>query len=90
MFEAAAAALPIIPMPGIAPYISKIEYLLLLGIASAVAFVAFGTLSLVAHCFEHEDIDVLRKAAKRVGTPPALLSFAERIMILGVSGKKGA
>jgi len=89
VFEIATAVLPVFAIPGIQPYISKVEYLLLLGVASSAAFVVFGTISLLAHCFEHEDIDVMRKAAKRIGMPQPLLSLAERIMILGVSKQKG-
>jgi hypothetical protein len=88
-FEIAATMLPSIAIPGMQAYLMKVEYLLLLGAASAAAFAVFGTISLLARCFGSEDLDVMRKAGKRVGMPPWLLSIAERVMLLGISRQKG-
>lgn len=84
----AAGAIPPLGGPELLPYSAKIAYLLLLGVVTAFSFAAFVALSLAAKCFGHEDISVMKSAAKRVSMPPSLIRLAERVVLIGVSGKR--
>ena len=84
----AAGAIP--PMGGEAlkPYAAKIAYLLLLGVVTAFSFAAVGALSLLAKCFGHEDVAVMKSTAKRASVPHPIVMLAERVMLMGVAKKK--
>ncbi len=84
----AAGAIPPFGGPELRPYAAKVAYLLLLGVVSAFAFVAFGALSLAAKCFGREDIAVLKQAAKRAGVPHGAAAFAEMALLYGVPAEK--
>ncbi len=70
------------------PYVSKVIYLLLLGMVSAFAFIAFGALSLLAKCFGREDIAVMKQAARKMKAPIKLVAIAERVLLAGIPEKK--
>ena len=84
----AASLLPSFGGAGLSSYVNKGEYLFLMGIAAAASAVLFAALSLVFKCFEHEDIVMMRKAAKKAFVPEKLIVFSEKILVLGVEGKK--
>jgi len=85
--EGIAELLPNFGGPELAIYISKAEYLLLLGFAVAASLVAFAALAILLRCFEQEDVAMMRKAAKRAFVPERLIALAEKILLAGVEKK---
>ena len=51
-------------------YITKTEYLALLGGVTLAALCIFGALSLLLKCFAVEDVAIMKKAARAIGIPP--------------------
>lgn len=84
---AAADALPPFQSQPFAPYLAKVEYLLLLGAVAAAAAAVFVAGSLFFKCFEHEDLAVMRKMAKKATFPERWISYAEGIMARGIEKK---
>ena len=83
----AALMLPQIGGAALQSYVAKGEYLLLLGLVAAIAFIIFTSLSLFLKCFGKEDIAVMKKASRLVHIPLQLEILAEKIALLGVEGK---
>ena len=46
-------------------------------------------LALLAKTFKHEDIAIMRSAAKKARVPEQLILFAEKIASCGVAAEKG-
>ena len=84
----AALAVPAIGPAALKPYLAKIGYLAVLGITSCLAFAAFGTLSVLMHCFEKEDAVVMRDIAKKVFLPESAVAFAETVIKRGMAVEK--
>ncbi len=84
----AALAVPAIGPSALKPYLAKIGYLAVLGITSCLAFVAFGALSVLMHCFEKEDAVVMRDIAKKVFLPESAVAFAETVIKRGMAVEK--
>ena len=84
----AASAVPSLGTGEEGVYLTKGIRFGFIGLIAAFSGAAFALFCLFLKCFEQEDIDVMRKAAKRVKMPPQLLAVAERAMLLGVSEKK--
>ena len=84
----AALAVPAIGPAALKPYLAKIGYLAVLGITSCLAFAAFGTLSVLMHCFEKEDATVMRGIAKKAFVPERAVAFVEKIIKQGTAVEK--
>jgi O-antigen/teichoic acid export membrane protein len=84
---AGAALIPAFGSKEMAPYVAKVAYLFYLGLVSAFACCLFAALAILLHCFEREDILVMKSAARRMNVPGLLVEFAERILSYGVVGK---
>ena len=80
----AAAAVPSVGSGEIGVYLTKGLRFSFIGAIAAFAGAVFAIFCLFLKCFEHEDLAIMRKAARRIKMPQQLLSFAERIMLLGV------
>ena len=86
-----ASGIPAMGSGDAALYAYKFSYLALLGVMGCVGLVLFGAVALLLRTFKREDIDLLHSAAGKARLPPGLISFAEKIALLGVEAeKKGA
>ncbi|MCX6770025.1 MAG: oligosaccharide flippase family protein [Candidatus Micrarchaeota archaeon] len=72
-------------------YSAKFVYLAALGVMGGIGLVIFGAVALLLRTFKHEDISLMRSAAKKTPLPQKIILFAEKIALLGVeSGKRAA
>lgn len=84
----AASAVPSAGSGEIGVYLTKGLRFGFIGAIAAFAGAIFALLCLSLKCFEHEDIAVMRKVAKRARVPDALAGFAEKIVLYGISSEK--
>jgi len=81
----ASVELPSIGPESLAPYTSKVLYLLFLGIFAAIAFSLFILFSLILKCFKTEDKLLMKQILTKAGLPVPIISIAEKTAALGVS-----
>jgi O-antigen/teichoic acid export membrane protein len=83
----AAAALPSIGEGDVALYAYKFSYLVLLAAMGCIGLAVFVAASMLLRTFKREDVSLMRSAAHKAGLPQGIISFAEKIALLGVDGK---
>lgn len=69
---------------GLAPYLSKLLFFLLLGIISTICAALFAVLSVVFKCFEREDAEVWVVISQKARLPHFFAKFVEKIILVGV------
>ena len=69
-------------------YAAKAMYMLFIGVLTAVSFAVFALLALLAKTFEHEDIAIMKAAAKKARVPQQLILIAEKIASYGIALEK--
>jgi O-antigen/teichoic acid export membrane protein len=83
----AAAALPTIGEGDVALYAYKFSYLMLLAVMGCIGLAIFVAASMLLCTFKREDVSLMRSAAHKAHLPQGIISFAEKIALLGVDGK---
>ncbi|MEM2138286.1 MAG: polysaccharide biosynthesis C-terminal domain-containing protein [Candidatus Anstonellaceae archaeon] len=83
-----AYAVPSVGSGEIGVYLTKGIRFGFIGMIAAFSGAAFVLFCLFLKCFEHEDIAVMRKAAKKAKMPETLTGLAEKIILYGVPAEK--
>jgi len=85
---AIAAGVPPIGSGELATYTAKFAYLAVLGVMGCIGLAIFGAVALLLRTFKHEDVSLMRSAARKAHAPEPVVLLAERIALMGVEPEK--